>query len=97
MNKMRIERVIAVLLIAIPGGIGMLGCKWVIEAVLFAFGHESFSWGSFFVRLFTDWHLYLGTLFFLFAIVYIGGFIFYRDAKQNRVQPRFRSKKKPQT
>lgn len=87
MMRLRLERIIALLLLAIPASLGVIGWKWMKEAVYFAFGT-----GDFFAELFTDWHLYAGLAFFLIAAFFIGGFVFYRDAKQNRIQPKLRRK-----
>lgn len=85
MMKMRIERIIALTLLAIPAVLGVLGWKWMKDAVYVAFGS-----GHFFVVLLKSWQLYIGLILFLIALVFIGGFIFYRDAKQNRVQRRLK-------
>lgn len=85
MIKMRLERIVALLLLAIPAALGVIGWKWMKEAVYFAFGT-----GNFFPNLLTDWHTYAGFVFFIIAALFIGGFVFHRDAKQNRVQPRLR-------
>lgn len=92
-NKMRLERVVAILLIAVPGAFGVLGWKWMKDAIYTAMGQQSFQWGVFFSRLFSDWHLYAGFIFLLLALIFIGGFIFHRDAKRNRVQPKLRRNK----
>lgn len=83
--KMRLERMVALLLLAIPAALGIVGWKWMKEAVFFAFGS-----GKFFSSLLTDWHTYVGFLFFAIAALFIGGFLYHRDAKQNRIQPRLR-------
>ncbi|HSH24948.1 MAG TPA: DUF2627 family protein, partial [Massilibacterium sp.] len=36
----------------------------------------------------------LGLVFFIFGLWFVGGFIFYRDRKQNKVQNRFKLKEK---
>lgn len=85
MLKMRLERIVALLLLAIPAALGVIGWKWMKEAVYFAFGTRQF-----FAELLTDWHTYAGLAFFIIAALFIGGFVFHRDAKQNRIQPRLR-------
>lgn len=87
MMRMRFERIVAIMLLAIPGALGILGWKWMKDAVYFAFGS-----GNFFAEVLTDWQLYGGFVLFLIAVLFIGGFIFYRDAKQNRIQPKLRRK-----
>lgn len=84
---MRFERFVALLILAIPSALGILGWKWMKESVFYAFGT-----GNFFAELLTDWQMYVGLLFFIIAAVFIGGFVFYRDAKQNRIQPWLRKK-----
>lgn len=90
MIRMRLERIIALLLIGIPGACGVLGWKWMKDAVYDALASEGF-----FYTLFTDWQLYIGVLLFIAALFFIGGFIFYRDKKQNRIKLNFR--RKPRT
>lgn len=87
MMRLRLERMMALILLAIPAVLGVVGWKWMKDAVYVAFGS-----GHFFSVLFSDWHFYVGLILFLIALIFIGGFIFYRDAKQNRIQPRLRRK-----
>ena len=82
---MRLERIVALLLLAIPATLAVVGWKWMKEAVFIAFGS-----GQFFKTLLSDWHTYVGFLFFAIAALFIGGFVYHRDAKQNRIQPRLR-------
>lgn len=92
MNRMLFERIVALCLIALPGALGVIGWKWMKDAIYNAIGQQPFSWSRFFAQMFSDWHLYAGLSLFFVAIFFIGGFIFYRDAKRNRVQPRFRKR-----
>ena len=90
MFRMRLERVIALLLIVIPGTVGVIGLKWMKDALFVGLNQHSFSWVTFFTCMFADWHLYVGLLFFVAAAFFIGGFLFYRDSKANRIQPKLR-------
>ncbi|MCF6137838.1 DUF2627 domain-containing protein [Pseudalkalibacillus berkeleyi] len=76
-------RIIALLILVIPGMGGVLGIKLIRDA-LFGVVHPLFP--NFVVELIA------GILLFLIGFGFVGGFIFYRDRKRNNVQPRFRKK-----
>lgn len=88
MMRQRLERIVALMLLAIPAAGGVLGWKWMRDAAFSAFGS-----GNFFAEVLTDWRAYTGLALFLLAIFFLGSFIFYRDAKQKRIQPKLRRKK----
>ena len=88
-------RIIAVLLLAIPGWMaayGFLEVKNVLFDYIAAHGDEELAaaprlaWGR----------LIKGAVLFLAGTGFIGGWIFYRDRKRNYVAPRFKAKKKGQ-
>ncbi|WP_349407725.1 DUF2627 family protein [Pseudalkalibacillus sp. SCS-8] len=76
-------RLIALLILLIPGLGGVLGIKLIRDA-LFGIVHSPFP--NFIVELIA------GVLLFIVGFGFVGGFIFYRDRKRNNVQPRFRKK-----
>ncbi|WP_026676833.1 DUF2627 domain-containing protein [Fictibacillus gelatini] len=79
------QRFIALIIMVIPGIIAVIGIK-LMRDVLFGVLHSPF------IKL---WLQFLaGAIFFAVGFAFVGGFIFYRDRKRNKVQPRF-SKKRP--
>lgn len=91
MNKIIWQRLLAVLLLVIPGAIATWGFK-TIRDVLFYYtvdvGNEEIT-----ARL--DWlKLGVGVIAFLGGIAFIAGWVLYRDRKRNYVAPRFKAKKK---
>ena len=81
--KMIIVRLIAVMLLVIPGFISTYGFLIMKEAVFASLGPAHMPWGS----------LILGFILFGIGIAFIGGWIFFRDRKRNYVAPRFKPKK----
>jgi hypothetical protein len=87
-----LTRIIAVLLLVIPGWMAAYGFLEVKDALfdfMAAHGSEEASaprlaWGR----------LVKGIVLFLAGTGFIGGWIFYRDRKRNYVAPRFKAKKK---
>ncbi|MGZ9586184.1 DUF2627 domain-containing protein [Paenibacillus marinisediminis] len=84
---------IAILLLVIPGLLATYGF-FIIRDTVFQYiadhGNESIADPSF------GWLPFLGGLvLFLFGIIFLGGWIFYRDRKRNYVATRFRKKKGP--
>lgn len=77
------QRIIALIILLIPGLIAALGIKWMRD-VFFGIIHAPFSilWLQFLI----------GFILLLFGIGFIGGFILYRDRKRNKVQRRFQKK-----
>jgi hypothetical protein len=89
-----IGRIIAILLLVIPGWMaayGFLEVKNTIFDYMAAHGDENpteaprLAWGR----------LIKGAVLFLIGTGFIGGWIFYRDRKRNYVAPRFKARKKP--
>lgn len=80
-------RIIALLILVIPGIIAAYGIKMMRDMV---FGIT--------IRPFTSSLLWLqfisGLLLFLAGLAFIGGFILHRDRKKNKVQNRFKLDKK---
>ncbi|WP_373230460.1 DUF2627 domain-containing protein [Cohnella sp.] len=91
--KMIIQRLIAILLLVIPGIGAAYGFLLMKDALYDYFaqvgGIEStapdFSWGMFII----------GAVIFLIGIAFIGGWTFYRDRKRNYLSSRFRPKSPP--
>lgn len=91
MNKIVWQRLIAVLLLVIPGAIATWGFKTVRD-VLFDYTaavgseqiHKGLDWGM----------LILGLFAFVGGIAFIAGWVLYRDRKRNYVAPRFKAKRK---
>jgi TRAP-type C4-dicarboxylate transport system permease small subunit len=78
---MKFQGFIALLIMVIPGFLGVYGWKLMRDAFMMTLDPEiGFSWLTFL----------LGLVLFLFALFFVGGFILYRDRKRKRVQPRFR-------
>lgn len=78
---MKIQRITALLIMVIPGVLGMYGWKLMRDTIMnnMLDPDISFHWGLFILGLFL----------FLLALLFIGGFIFYRDKKRKLVQKRF--------
>lgn len=78
------SRLIALLIVAIPGFLAVLGFKLMRDTI---FGvvqfHIPFLWLQ----------LLIGLLLFLFGLIFVAGFIFYRDKKRKKLQPKFQKKK----
>ncbi|GAA0351144.1 DUF2627 domain-containing protein [Bacillus horti] len=79
---MRAQRLVALLILVIPGALGMYGVKLLRDALFSTFDPETgFRWGIFIA----------GLLLFVLGILFIAGFIFYSDKKKKLVQPRFKN------
>lgn len=70
------ERILAILIICIPGVIAIFGWKWMRDILHNFFAGQPFAWLSFLGSL----------LLFLTGIAVTGSFIYYRDNKRNRIQ-----------
>lgn len=90
--KLTFQRLIAILLLVIPGlgaTYGFLLMKDALYDYFVSFGSDGsapppdFAWGSFIG----------GAALFLIGIAFIGGWTFYRDRKRNYLSPRFRPKR----
>lgn len=80
----RVMRLIALLIVLIPGILGVIGIK-LMRDVLFGVLNPPFN--SLIVQFI------LGLVFLIAGLSFVGGFIFYRDRKRNKVQQKFSSKK----
>ena len=68
------QRVIAILILCIPGALGVYGWTWMRNVFFDYMAGKGFDWLSF-----------LGGLtLFLLGLAFLGGFIYHRDAKRNR-------------
>ncbi|WLD91978.1 DUF2627 domain-containing protein [Alkalihalobacillus sp. AL-G] len=76
-------RIIALLILVLPGIGGVIGIKLMRDA-LFGIVHPLFP--NFLVEMIA------GIFLFIAGFAFIGGFIFYRDQKRNKVQKRFQKK-----
>lgn len=77
------QRLIALLIMVIPGIAGVVGIK-LMRDVLFGILHTGF---------YALWLQFLaGLLFFIGGLSFVGGFVFYRDRKRNKVQNRFQKR-----
>ncbi|TKD70051.1 DUF2627 domain-containing protein [Pseudalkalibacillus hwajinpoensis] len=76
-------RLIALLIVLIPGIFGVIGIK-LMRDVLFGVLNPPFT--SLIVQFI------LGLVFLIVGLSFVGGFIFYRDRKRNKVQDRFSSR-----
>ncbi len=78
------SRLIALLVVAIPGILAVIGFKLMRDTI---FGieqlHIPFLWMQFLI----------GLLLFLLGLLFVAGFIFYRDKKRKKLQPKFQNKK----
>lgn len=84
-------RLIAVLLLAIPGvtaAYGFLEMKDALYDYFWAHGDENIVPNLQWIKLI------LGFVIFALSVSFIGGWIFFRDRKRNYVAPRFKEKKK---
>lgn len=76
-------RLIALLIMVIPGLLAAYGIK-LMRDMVFGILQSPFPY---------LWLQFLaGLLFFIIGLSFIAGFIFYRDRKKNKVQPRFQRK-----
>lgn len=90
--KLILQRLIAILLLVIPGIGAAYGFLLMKDALFDYFADmgdvsitPSFAWG---------WFI-LGAFLFLIGIAFIGGWVFYRDRKRNYLSPRFLPKRPP--
>jgi uncharacterized membrane protein len=90
--KLILSRLIAILLLVIPGIGAAYGFLLMKDALFLYFAdmgnvelqNPDFAWGKFI----------LGFILFIAGVSFIGGWIFFRDRKRNYLQPRFRPKRK---
>ncbi len=85
--KLVIQRLIAILLLVVPGLMATYGFVTMKDAWFNQFGAANndphIQWGK----------LALGLALFAAGVAFIGGWTFYRDRRRNYVAPRFRQKK----
>jgi hypothetical protein len=76
-------RYIALIIVLIPGIMAVIGIKWMRDTV-FGVLQSPFPvlWLQFLI----------GFLSFIAGLSFVGGFIFYRDRKRNKVQLKFKKK-----
>lgn len=75
---MSLQRIVALLIMLIPGVVAIYGWTLMREAFFTTFDPNGFHW----------WTFLLGLLLFLLGLAFIGGFIRHRDKKRN-YRPRF--------
>lgn len=78
------SRFIALCIVAIPGFFAVLGFKLMRDSL---FGVLQFYIPFFWLQFL------IGLLMFLVGLAFVGGFIFYRDKKRNKLQSKFQQKK----
>jgi hypothetical protein len=91
--KMMIQRLIAIMLLVIPGLGAAYGFLLMKDSLYDYFAQiggvdtvaPDFSWGKFII----------GAILFLLGIAFIGGWTFFRDRKHNYLSSRFRPKSPP--
>lgn len=76
-------RFVALMLLVIPGVIAGYGIK-LMRDTIFQILHQPFP--SFWLQFL------IGLIICILGIAFIGGFIFYRDRKNNKVAPKFQKK-----
>lgn len=76
------QRLIAVLLLCIPGALGIWGWTIMRDNIFDAFAGQGFAWFPFVG----------GLLLLLVSLAFLGGFIYYRDRKRNYIHPRKKKK-----
>lgn len=82
--KSTTSRIIAAILLVVPGIAATYGFLAMKDAFFAQFGPEAhMQWGKFVV----------GLLLFAAGVAFIGGWIFFRDRKRNYVAPRFKAKR----
>jgi hypothetical protein len=81
--RLLISRIIAILLLVIPGLIATYGFLTMKNAIFDSFGPAAFPWLRFIA----------GFIMFGAGVAFLGGWTFYRDRKRNYLSSRFRPKK----
>ncbi|WP_210618869.1 DUF2627 domain-containing protein [Mammaliicoccus lentus] len=77
------QKYIALIILVIPGILAGLGIKWMRDAVFGELVPQlQFIWLQFL----------LGLIFFVFGVVFIGGYILHREKKNKRAQEYFLNK-----
>jgi TRAP-type C4-dicarboxylate transport system permease small subunit len=78
------SRYAALIIVLIPGMMAVWGIKWMRDTL---FGVLQFPFPELWIQFFA------GLISFLAGLAFVGGFIFYRDRKRNKVQLKFTKKK----
>ncbi|MDQ0417327.1 hypothetical protein J2Z48_001500 [Croceifilum oryzae] len=73
------QRIVAIVILCLPGVAGIYGWTEIREVIFYSAAGEGFGWLRFL------W----GLLLLVGSLYIIGGFIFYRDKKNNRISPKF--------
>lgn len=90
--KLILQRLIAILLLVIPGLAAAYGFLRMKDALFVYFA----DMGDVSITPDFNWWKFIGGAFlFLLGIAFIGGWVFYRDRKRNYLAPRFRPKRPP--
>jgi len=84
--KIKLSRMIAIILLVVPGVIATYGFLLMKDAFFAQFEPEigHLLWGK----------MLWGLLLFIGGIFFLGGWILFRDIKRNYVVPRFKEKRK---
>ncbi|RBW70619.1 DUF2627 domain-containing protein [Bacillus taeanensis] len=77
------QRYIALLIVLLPGLLAVYGIKQMRDIF---FNLLNFPYPYLWVQFIA------GLLSFVLGLAFVGGFIFYRDRKRNKIQPRFNKK-----
>ncbi|WNB93600.1 DUF2627 domain-containing protein [Bacillus sp. NEB1478] len=77
------SRYIALIIVLIPGVMAVMGIKWMRDTL---FGVLQFPFPALWLQFLA------GFLSFAAGLSFVGGFIFYRDRKRNKVQLKFKKK-----
>lgn len=78
------QRLLAFALLCIPGAAGIYGWTLMKDIIFESLAGEKFAWLPFLG----------GLILFLSGLFFLAGFLFYRDAKKNYVQPMLLQKKR---
>jgi hypothetical protein len=82
MKKEVFQRLTAIILMCVPGALSVYGWTLMRDILFSTVAGESFP-------IFT---FILGLVLFLLGLAIVGGFIFYRDKKRNKIQPKLLKK-----
>ncbi|MDM5315972.1 DUF2627 domain-containing protein [Fictibacillus sp. b24] len=77
------SRYAALVIVLIPGIMAVMGIKWMRDTL---FGVLQTPFPVLWLQFIT------GLLSFILGLAFVGGFIFYRDRKRNKVQLKYRKK-----
>jgi hypothetical protein len=82
MQKQVLQRLIAIVLMCLPGAVSVYGWTLMRDILFSTAAGERFPILTFII----------GLILFLFGLFIVGGFIFYRDKKRNKIQPKLLKK-----